>query len=514
MSASSRSREPAGAARIFPELLPDAATLQRWENYMVGLGPRLDGSAALKSWHDFLAGELAAAGLDVQREPIDLDWWEHTSWSLTLVDDAGETSVPVAAYYPYSGGTPAGGVTGDIVDAGAGLLTDFELGDFRGKIAFVQFDLPPLRAGCFFLSASYIHDPDRTFTAFTDYKRAWTAILSPETSIIDPPFTTSLRAASTAGAIGVIISFDGSFDNTRGQYLPFNGWPGNSAHVPALYVDRATGNRIKARIAQGVKARLKLCVQKHVGARTDDIIATLRGESDDEVIIVNSHTDGTSEAEENGGLGVLALARYFARLDRACRPRTMVFVLVPGHFYGGIGGDTERFIKKHPEIVIRAIGSLSIEHLGQSEWLDDRGGLHPTGRYELAILFGSATPIQRLMRNAVFAEDLRRTIVSRPILGNYFGVGAALNKAGVPNASYITGPNMLCSFADNQHLSKFRVERMAAELRMFARLATAISATPARILRGRGWLGWWHRLWSAITLRRILWRTVLKRRRL
>jgi hypothetical protein len=161
----------------------------------------------------------------------------------------------------------------------------------------------------------------------------------------------------------------------------------------------------------------------------------------------------------------------------------MVFVLVPGHFfYGGMHGDTERFVSHHPEIIAKAVGSLTLEHLGQSEWLDEDSGLHATGRYELAILFGSPTPIQRLMKNAVVAEDLRRTIVSRPIGLTYFGVGAPLNAAGVPNAGYITGPNMLCSFADHGHLGKFRVERMAAEIRMSARLATAISATPAKTL--------------------------------
>jgi hypothetical protein len=479
---------------VVPGPLPDEATLQRWEDFMVALGPRLDGTAALRSFHDFLASELADAGLDVRREPIELDWWEHKSWSLVLVDDSGETPVPVASYYPYSGCTPSGGVTGPIVDAGAGLATDFLLGDFRGKIAFVQFDLPPLIAGMFFPSASYIYDPDRTFTALTDYKRAWTAILSPEISIIDPPWSTTLRAASGAGAIGVIFSFDGSSENTRGQYLPFNGWPGNSPHVPALHVDRATGNRIKARIAGGARARLELFIQEHVGSSTDDIIATLPGRSASEVIVVNSHTDGCSAAEENGGLGVLALARYFASLPVSSRPRTMVFALVPGHFYGGIHGDTERFVANHPEIIAKAVASLTMEHLGQSEWLDDPRGLRGTGRYELAILFGSATPIQRLMKDAVVAEDLRRTIVSRPILGTYFGVGAALHRVGVPNASYITGPNTLCSFADNQHLGKFRVKRMAAELRMFARLATALHTTPAGILRG-GCLAWWLRLW-------------------
>jgi hypothetical protein len=47
--------------------------------------------------------------------------------------------------------------------------------------------------------------------------------------------------------------------------------------------------------------------------------------SSDEVIIVNTHTDGPNATEENGGLGILALAKYFSRLPKIERRRTLVF---------------------------------------------------------------------------------------------------------------------------------------------------------------------------------------------
>ena len=49
---------------------------------MVDLGPRFTGSPAHKSWHDFLAAQLAASGFSVVREPIPLEWWLHQKWSL------------------------------------------------------------------------------------------------------------------------------------------------------------------------------------------------------------------------------------------------------------------------------------------------------------------------------------------------------------------------------------------------------------------------------------------------
>jgi hypothetical protein len=473
------------AAAILPGLLPSDDQLSAWQRYMVGLGPRFDGSPALKSFHDFLAAQLAASGLTVKREPITFDWWLHKHWSLKLIEaDGTETTIPAPAYFPYSGFTPEGGITAELADAGSGLPTDFAAGNFTGKIAFFSVDVPPLKLGVFYANASYIHDPDQTFSPTTDYKRAWTYIVSPQLSVITPQQTTSLSFAKTAGAIGAIVSFDGSPANTEGQYLPFeNTDPGNSPAVPTLFVDRATGDQLKAKIATGAKVRLELVVEQHPKDSSDDIVATLPGTNPDEFLIVNSHTDGTSDAEENGGLGVIALARYFAALPASCRQRTMVFALTPGHFYGsGMGGDTGRFITRHPEIIAKAVGSLTIEHLGQTEWLDDSTGFHPTGQYEAGVFFGSATPIQLLMKNAVVAEDLRRVLVSRPIGAIYFGVGSNLNSAGVPNAAYITGPNSLASFAQNQHLDQFDVRRMAAEIRTATRIAASMDATATTTL--------------------------------
>lgn len=471
------------AADILPGLLPDADTLFAWQAHMVGLGPRFDGSPALKSWHDFMAQKLAGYGLSVQREPLPIDWWEHRQWSLRLSQGGIETVVPVASYYPYSGHTPEGGIVGAVVDVGQGLPTDFAAADVSGKIAFFEVDLLPAKAAIFYANASYVHDPDLSMTPASDYKRMSLSILSPQMSIIQPDETRSLHLAQNGGAIGAIISIEASAENAAGQYTPFHGHPGLNYGVPTLYVDRATGDQIKARLALGAQARLELVVDEHRADTTDDIIATLPGTKPDEYLIFNTHTDGTSASEENGGLGVLAMAQYFAALPQGCRQRTMVFVLTPGHFHGGIGGDTDRFIEHHPEIVSRTVASLTMEHLGQTEWLDDATGFHASGHYEPAVFFGSVAPaIQAIMKNAVVAEDLRRVIVSRPIGAVYFGVGSPLNLAGVPNAAYITGPHSLYSFADNQHLNKVDRQRMAAEVRTFARVAAALDATDTATL--------------------------------
>ena len=467
--------DPTTPAEIIPELLVDEPTLAQWQQAMVALGPRFTGSPAHKSWHDFLAAQLTASGFGVVREPIPLEWWHHQKWSLKLIENGVETAVPVASYYPYSGSTPDGGIVADLADAGLGLPADFSAGNFAGKIAFYAEDMLPTTAALFYAVATYLHDPDMTLTPATDYKRAALSFLTPQE-------LTSLGSARDSGAVGAIVSYQASPENAAGQYTPFLTSPAGSQGVPALYVDRATGDLVKAKIALGARARLELVVEKHPNDASDDIIATLPGINPNEVIVFNTHTDGTSAAQENGTIGILSLARYFGSLPLECRRRTIVIALTPGHFHSGIGGDTDRFIANHPEIIAKSVASLTLEHLGQPEWVDDATGFHPTGLVEPGAFFGSANTLQALIANAVIAEDLRRTFVLRPYGVIYFGVGSPLNARGVPNAAYITGPNMMLSFAYNQHLDKVDYQRMAAEIRTAARIAAAMDAAPTATL--------------------------------
>lgn len=460
------------AADIVPGLLPGEAELETWEKYMVNLGPRFTGSPAHKKWHEFMVKELTKSGLSIVREPIPLEWWLHKKYSLKLIQNGVETEVPVASYYPYSGSTPEGGIVAGLTDAGIGL----QFANAASKIAFYEEDMLPLTLALFYSTASYVHDPDGTMTPLTDFKRASVSFLTPQEQ-----GQGSLALAKAAGAVGAIVSYEASYENAEGQYTPFLTNPGASQGVPALYVDRATGDMIKAKIAQGAQARLELVVEKHPGDFTEDIIATLPGMTD-EVIIVNTHSDGTSAAQENGTLGVMALARYFASLPLSCRQKTMIFTLNPGHFHSGIGGDTDRFIKNYPEIIAKSVASVTLEHLGQTEWVDDVTGFHATGLFEPGVFYGSQNAMQLLMKNAVIAEDLRRVFVARPYGVIYFGVGSPLNARGVPNAAYITGPNMMLAFGQNQHLDKLDYSRMAAEIRTATRIAASMDATASTLL--------------------------------
>ncbi|QWU17895.1 hypothetical protein SAMN04487895_105336 [Paenibacillus sophorae] len=56
-------------------------------------------------------------------------------------------------------------------------------------------------------------------------------------------------------------------------------------------------------------------------AGSDTIYAVLPGMNDDETIILNTHTDGPNTCEENGGIALLAMAKYFSQIPKEWRNR-------------------------------------------------------------------------------------------------------------------------------------------------------------------------------------------------
>jgi hypothetical protein len=116
--------------------------------------------------------------------------------------------------------------------------------------------------------------------------------------------------------------------------------------------------------------------------------------------IINTHTDGRNATEENGGLGLLALVKYFAGLPS--RNRDLHFVLATGDFQlpqftstipnarPEVGGDaTIVWMPEHPEIYMHAVACVTAEHLGRIMWTNDsvNGQYVPTGDYESGAIY-------------------------------------------------------------------------------------------------------------------------------
>jgi hypothetical protein len=495
----SRVAWPAQAARRTVPL-PSPARVRADFKRMVDFGPRLTGNTAHNRFVAWLEREFTGAGLELL--PCDVyqtSRWEVGKFGLDILDGPGAGPAKVATYFPRSKETPPAGVSGPLVYAGspppvsmngtdvaalqAGLarypadlaswaqaLPSTLGGSPAGSILLVDLPAPlPITAGLFAPIMTFYNGQGETEAdvAASDYKRLW---LVPGLSMPLDPFVST-------GAAGVVFVLDASYEALKGQYVPFE-WKNEG--MPALYVDRDTGAKLRAQAAPRPAARLTLtATRKTVPSPT--VTAVLPGRSK-ETLIFNTHTDGQGFVEENGPVAFVQLARHFASLPARKRlKRTLVFANWPGHMSNDLP-QAQGWIDAHKDLVDRAAAALTVEHLGCSEWSDspDRG-YHATGRAELFAVWTSQGKMFDTVRDATVAHDLPRTALMRPPA--QFGVGGPFHQAGIPQIGAIAGPEYLLTISDNGELDKLDEKLAARQIAWLADIATKLDTIPAADLR-------------------------------
>ena len=492
-----RGARASGAARpVVP--LPAPAQVRADFQRMVDFGPRITGSEAHTAFVEWLEREFTAAGLEL----LPCDVYETSRWEVGRfgLEVAGTGPISVATYFPRSKETPAEGVTGPLVyggtapqpavNPGAGAdafqaalarypgdlagwaqaLPGTLGGDPRGSVLLVDLPAPvPTTAELFGALLTYYNGQGETAAdlATAEYKRLW----------LHPGLAMPLDAFTAMGVAGVVFILDASFEALEGQYLPFE-WKNEG--VPALYVDRDTGARLRAAAGPRPTARLTLTATRRT-VPTPSVTAVLPGTSD-ETVIFNTHTDGQGFVEENGPVAFVHLARHFASLPPERRlERTLVFAAWPGHMSNDLP-QAQGWIDAHPDLVERAAAALTVEHLGCSEWSDtaDRG-YHATGRAELFAIWTSQGPMFDLTKAAVIRQDLPRTALLRPPA--QFGVGGPFHQAGIPQIGAIAGPEYLLTVADDGEMGKLDEHLAARQIAFLADLTTRLEGVDRAALR-------------------------------
>ena len=510
------------------------------------MGPtRLTGSPAHQAFVAWIKAELARAltptGGAVFEEIFEnYPRWSARSWSL----EVGGHPVPVASYFPYCTGgftgartpltpatalaAPGGGGGYPRADGRAALILDangraegslVDLGAFTGpgsidwaraagRVALVGVSVEALSN--LVPGASY-----RLDGSWEDGKPdagPYVSRPAPTGSIFSPP---DIHNATRAGVLGVVLVWLGiSAGNAEGQYnpftVPFSSWPASSpagsdpaatkAGIPALWVNADVGAGLARQAAAGASAALTIeadIVQVSTATVWALLPGTRRGEADEEIVICNTHSDGPNIAEENGGVAVVDMARYFARVPIAARRRSMVFMASTGHFGHRFLGSGRDWITQHPQIMARAVGCLTLEHLGCREWQDIREGdalrFAPTGKplqsqvFVTAPTFQERKPgppdpaLQRIAETALSATHDRAAVLSG---GAFLGEGGGFHAAGVPTIGFLPAPQYLCAMASDGEISKLDPAIFHDQLQLGVRCLLALQSTPAADLKG------------------------------
>ena len=199
-------------------------------------------------------------------DEYEYDRWRPKRFALEVLDGASPGAVRVATSFVRSKGTPPDGVVGPLVQDGPGVSA-------AGAVLLIDKAMTgPLWVGPW---------PD-------------------------------LQQFADRGAKAVVFAVSKSFDELQGNWSPHTG---PYQPIPALVVDRDAGAALRAQAAARPTVRLTLeAPLKKTLVRS--VTAVLPGRSD-EVVIVDTHTDGQNFVEENGCMALVQLARHFASLPRA-----------------------------------------------------------------------------------------------------------------------------------------------------------------------------------------------------
>ena len=344
--------------------------LQEEVEKMNSFGVRLTGTKAQRNFIKYLKSRIHDMGIETFSDPSRFMRWEETNKKLVIKDLDDEFEVPISSAFPYSGRTPAEGITAQMT-----LVREKHVGYLNAtdKIAVVEVNELD-----FLPSEIAFNERERSIPEGLRLPSHYNGPVA--TAFVNFPF---LKMAKLAGAKGVICIWKGINDDCiEGQYLPFIlDYQG----IPAVWVNSKNGKKVIEEAEKGAFATLTLEGIIDEYAKTESFWCVLDGEEEGESVIINTHTDGTNCIEENGPIAMLAMIKYLK--DKPLK-RTHIFVFVTGHFRlpnfknidGGGVQATSKWLTAHrshwdgKEGHLKAVAGLSVEHLGCKMWKTDENG--------------------------------------------------------------------------------------------------------------------------------------------
>ena len=360
-------------------------------------GWRPGGSPANLEAVTWISREMRAVGMtQVAELPVPIDRWVFRGASV---------AIPGGATYDASSwggvpGTPAGGITAEVLDLGLGQAADYEGVDATGKIVLVNW-------------------------AYGDYwvnRHGHQATLEGALAVIFYTGTTAAGAFYNVRDDG-LLSFDGTYDDD---------W------VPFVFVTRNAANDLRASIAAGpttvtLTADVELTRAEDGGVGYNVLGAIPGSDRSDEFIIFTGHHDAWFRGAADDATAVAAmLAIGKAVRETGFRPRrTLLFLASTNEEYGYTDAYYEWLVgcwyavtNQRPDWSRKAILSLDFELLGTGDpgerLLIRTHSELLAHAVEKQLSDPSRTPFGAISQNVVWANADHFTLTAAGIPGIYF----------------------------------------------------------------------------------------------
>ncbi|HYK79113.1 MAG TPA: hypothetical protein VEU95_05760 [Micropepsaceae bacterium] len=425
-------------------IMPSAAQVQNWLDQKDSWGPAFTAGPGWKKFMAMLHAEMKSMGLvNVGDYPYPYTRWyttefpDRSGWSLT----SDGKPVDVASYGTQSGSTGPSGVTAPMVlyDLSLPVAQRPPLSALSGKIVVVKqqpfatlgtAQRVPLGVPVPASPPAYCGNPPACKPAagpegnpspqwgnaspqmsFRDYEYRSDSEtfptplfekipLSVETSFrnrdqfgqIREIITNVLMPSGAAAAVTVMDLSPLAAQGTRIHPTP------RQFNVPLLMLDRVAGAKVLADAAAGKTAKLILDAHEEENANAFETVATLPGRNfgtpNDQSILLATHVDGPSIVEDDGGLGILAVLHYYAKLPQAERPKSIIVYLESRHFVPGTEASYPfEIVKDRPELFRTVVGGLALEHFGGLQFAENGDTYAPTGKAAATYVWGWPNPL-------------------------------------------------------------------------------------------------------------------------
>lgn len=297
----------ADAGRLIGVALTSDHAYQRLSELCDGIGNRLSGSASLERATRWAADTMRADGLDhVRLQPVMVPVWVR-----------GAERAEIVAPRPHriamlglggSIGTPAGGITADVIAAGSfAEFAKIPDDSIRGKI--VLWDVP--------------------FTTYGETVR-----------YRGGGANTAARRGAVASLVRTVGSASLRTPHTGAMYAYTDTVP----HIPAAAVSIEDADMIRRLLARGpVRVHLEMAADTLPQRLSHNVIGEIRGrEKPDEVVVIGGHIDSWDVgqgAQDDGGGCVIAMEALRIIRQLGLKPRrTLRVVLWTNEENGSRGG--------------------------------------------------------------------------------------------------------------------------------------------------------------------------------
>lgn len=444
-----------------------SADAKDWLVAKDNFGPAYAGSAKYDAFIAFLESKMREMGLvDFTRYTFPYPYWQTTEWpdksGWSLTSDGAK--VDVASYATNSGNTGAAGVTAQMIlyDPSLPAAQRPTNAQLAGKImvikhpAFSTSATPSTSNALFDYEYRSDNDqfpiaPGKVIPASVDADYRNRSQLSTAT-------TYGINVCAAAGAAAAVWVLDMSPLAAQGARQ--HGTP-RQYNCPGVLLDRNAGAKVLADAAAGKTATVTLNATV-TDTRPAQLIAYLPGrnygKANDQKILMITHTEGQSNVEDNGSLGILAVLKYFSQIPQAQRARTIMVYLDNRHFVAGAeSAYPYDYFEDFPDAHKGLVGGLAMEHFGGMQFNEVGDDYKATGWPAHTSVYSFPNPLAIETAIGVVKEvKLRRGIVATPTAT---GLGSVYSTKGVNGLSqgFWFGPGFMRPMVENGRLPGFHV---------------------------------------------------------